>query len=99
MPHRILNILLAALLCPPLAACSWFNSERGKVQNAEVAVVNQHPDSVWNLKMGRDYAADGRFELAKEHYLLALAAAQDPDMRRMLNNELQSVDLMIQTMR
>lgn len=53
----------------------------------------------WNLQVGRDYAAQGRYELAKEHLLMALAANSDPMVRGMIVHELRSVDAMIITKR
>lgn len=56
-------------------------------------------NSLWHLQVGRDYAGQGRYELAKEHLLMAVASSSDPYMRNMLNHELKSVDAMIQTQR
>lgn len=88
-------MLLAALL---LAGCgntlvkSAFSDER-------MVVTPQDPNSLWNLQMGREYVAAGRYELAREHYLMALAASADTETRAVVAHELESVDLMIKTMR
>lgn len=57
------------------------------------------PDSIANYRLGREYAAAGRYELAREHYLLALAAASDRDMQDALVSELKSIDMMIKSLR
>ncbi len=51
----------------------------------------------WN--QARYFQAQGRYDLAREHYLLALAAARDNEERDVLNQELQTVDLQIKTLR
>ncbi|MDR1685091.1 MAG: hypothetical protein LBR82_01375 [Desulfovibrio sp.] len=53
----------------------------------------------YNLYQGRAYAAQGRYELAKEHLLLALAQSTDPITRRVAGNELKSVEMSILTRR
>ncbi len=51
----------------------------------------------WELAM--DYKYDGRYELARQHFLLALATCNSTELRDTLKRELQSVDLQIRTMR
>ena len=97
MRHLIRIFLLAcAFSCMALlAGCSmksWFSDER-------TVVVDHDPNSLWNLKVGRDYVAQGRYELAKEHYLMALASSNDHELRNVITQELAAVDLMIQTQR
>ncbi|MDR1946259.1 MAG: hypothetical protein LBQ51_03735 [Desulfovibrio sp.] len=53
----------------------------------------------YNLYRGRAYAAQGRYELAKEHLLLALAQSTDDVTRRVAGNELKSVEMSILTLR
>ncbi|SHN66273.1 hypothetical protein [Desulfovibrio litoralis] len=57
------------------------------------------PETVTNIERARTFASEGRYELAKEHYLLALSANRNPDLNDLLAEELHSVDLMIKTMR
>ena len=87
--------LLMLLLLGGLPGCSYvpyFSSERA-------AVVPHDQTSLWNLKLGREYTAEGRYELAKEHYLMALASCSDSETRTIVDHELHAVDLMIQTQR
>ena len=51
----------------------------------------------WN--QARYFQAQGRYELAREHFLLALAAARTDAERDMLDQELRTVDLQIKTLR
>jgi hypothetical protein len=67
--------------------------------STSTVVVRYHPDSLRNYQVARDFAAVGRFELAREHYLLALATANDPGLRDALAFELDSINLMIKTLR
>jgi hypothetical protein len=84
--------VLALAGCSPGAIFSRFSSDR-------VVIVPHDPNSLWNIKLGREYASAGRYELAKEHYLMALASGSDEETRRIATHELQAVDLMIQAQR
>ncbi len=66
---------------------------------ARIAVAPHDPACLWNMQQARNYTAQGRYELAKEHYLLALAASNEPETKSAIAHELQSVDKMIQTLR
>lgn len=81
-------LLLACLALPGLAGC-------GK----QVATVPESDEALHNWQQGRTYQAQGRFELAREHYLLALAAARSDDTRDALAREVHVVDRQIQTLR
>lgn len=65
----------------------------------DAAVTAYTADTLHNYKTARDFAAQGRYELAREHYLLALAATNDPYMQDALAEELESVDMMIKSLR
>lgn len=97
------KILIAALLALALAGvsgCSVFGgSAEVKKESRDAAVAQYGADSLRNYISGRDYAAQGRYELAREHYLLALAATDDPYLQDALAKELESVDLMIRSLR
>ncbi|MDL2271779.1 hypothetical protein LJC23_01960 [Desulfovibrio sp. OttesenSCG-928-I05] len=104
MPHRILLhsrralcILALICLCMPLGACAWF----AKDDDTRTVVTTTHnPVSLAYYKAGRTYSAQGRFELAREQYLLAYAAAEgDPTLRSALEQELQAADMMLRTIR
>ena len=78
--------------------CSIPSSEFAE-ERVSAIVVPHSPDSLRNYKAARDFAAAGRFELAREHYLLALAATTDPGLQNALALELDSIDLMIKSLR
>ena len=52
-----------------------------------------------NWKLARDYERQMRYELARQHYLLALASCRSESTQTQLRRELESVDLQIRTMR
>ena len=52
-----------------------------------------------NWKLARDYERQMRYELARQHYLLALASCRSESVQAQLRRELESVDLQIRTMR
>ena len=67
---------------------------------ANVALTVHNPISLLNYRQARTYAAQGRYELAREHYLLAYAAAEgDGALRGMLQREIKGVDMMLRTLR
>lgn len=69
------------------------------VSNERTAVAPQNPNCLGHLKQGRDYVAQERYELAKEQYLMAVAACDDGEGRDVATKELKAVDMMIQTQR
>jgi len=52
-----------------------------------------------NWRLARDYERQMRYELARQHYLLALASCRSENAQAQLRRELESVDLQIRTMR
>jgi hypothetical protein len=89
-------VLMAAVLLLP-AGCAWWKS--GGDARA-VAAIGHNPVSLSCYKAGRIYSAQGRYELAREQYLLAYAAAEgDSALRADLERELTAVDMMIRTLR
>lgn len=61
-------------------------------------VVHSSAASIHNLQLGRQYVAEGRYELAREHYLFALAASDEMN-KDVIAQELHAVDLMVKTQR
>lgn len=85
-------LLLVAFLFAGCSKSAHFSGDRAVLTNYDA-------NCLWNLQVGRDYVAQGRYELAREHYLLALASSGDPETRQLIGHELQSVDTMIKTQR
>lgn len=64
-----------------------------------VATVPDSDEAIQNWHLGRDYQAQGRYELAREHYLLAIAAARTADVHDALARELAVVDRQLRSLR
>lgn len=85
-------IIVIILLLGILSGCSAFSSTK-------LATTPYSSSTLENLKQGREYASAGRYELAREHYLLALASSEGSGATNLITQELQAVDLMIKTQR
>lgn len=83
----ITGLLLLCFALPCMEGCT------------KVAVTPEAEEAISNWSQARDYQAQGRYELARQHYLLALAAARTPESQQTLQRELDSVDRMIEAMR
>lgn len=106
--RNMLRMAIMGMLFMTLTACGsnifesvglFSSSPTSANTKTTIAIVNQNPDSLWNYQLGRDYASAGRYELAKEHYLLAIASARSPELVNALSAELHSIDLMLQSLR
>ena len=86
----VLALTLAALTAG-CSGCSIFQSSPDK----SAAAVAYSDQSLYNYKQGQYYASAGRFEIAKEYYLLALAATTDPEMQDAISRELEAADAAI----
>lgn len=104
MHLRTIVIMLSCMILLALSGCSWFGGSSPSAGNsrpgADVALTGHSPVSLHNYRTARMYSAEGRLELAREHYLLAYAAAEDDnELRAVLERELKAVDMMIKTLR
>ncbi|MDR2489504.1 MAG: hypothetical protein LBD42_08450 [Desulfovibrio sp.] len=90
---------IAVLVVPCLLALAGGCGVTSYVSNERVVVAPQNPNCLRQIKQARDYMARGRYELAKEHYLMALVACDDGESRDVATRELQAADMMIQTQR
>lgn len=95
--------LMAALgfaLISPTGCAVFKNTEDTQEKAAHSAAVTPYSaDSLRNYKIARDFSAQGRYELAREHYLLALASTSDPYLQDALAQELESIDMIIRSLR
>lgn len=93
--------LMAILAFMLLAACACSTSSVTKLFEPEdkMVVIQDSPEALWSLRSGREYVGEGRYELAREQYLNALAASSDPQTRAVISRELETVDLMIKAQR
>ena len=105
MHARIIAILLCGTALLVFSGCGLFRDApfpeaREAQPGAAVSLTGHNPVSLHNYKTARAYSLQGRFELAREHYLLAHAAAEgDFALQDMLEKELVAVDRMIKTLR
>lgn len=59
---------------------------------SDTLVIRESEDSIANWSLARDYQAQGRYELARQHYLLALASSRTAQTQSTLQRELDSLD-------
>lgn len=85
--RSLLPLLLACAL--GLAGCA----------GTRTTVTAEADETIDNWMAARHYQAEGRYELAKQYYSLALAAARTQSALDQLKRELYTVDLQIRTMR
>ena len=99
MLPRVLGVVcLYCMLCFGMllaAGCAGASDQ----ERAMAAAVPYTEVCLHNYELARYYAVAGRYELAKEHYLLALASAENPRLRGILASELDGVEKMIYTTR
>ena len=84
--------------------CGFALAQPGHVRTAAAAsaVFDSLADTkatTHHWKLARDYERQMRYELARQHYLLALASCRSESTQTQLRRELESVDLQIRTMR
>jgi len=105
MYARIIATLLCGTVLLILPGCGLLRDNTSpKMGNSQpgaaVSLTGHNPVSLQNYKTARAYSMQERFELAREHYLLAYAAAEgDVVLQDMLEKELEAVDRMIKTLR
>lgn len=81
-------LALVFCLAAPLTGCS-----------AKTSVTAESDETIDNWLLARRYQAEGRYELARQHYALALAAARTQSGLNQLQRELYTVDMQLRTMR
>ncbi len=84
---KLINYILVILLALFSLSCSnyAFSPETGSTLS--------------NWSIARDYQAQGRFELARQYYALALADARTYTSQEALKQEIIALDRQIQAMR
>ena len=88
-PARFFPLLAALMLaCAPLTGCG-----------PRITVTPEGTETIDNWMAAKHYQAQGRYELAKQYYSLALASARTQSALEQLKRELFVVDLQIRTMR
>ena len=90
--RKLLPALLIALvaLTAPLAGCGTRENTR----------IERGPNISWDyVEQAREYRDEGRFELARQSYTLALSTCRNDADLAIIKRELASVELEIRTMR
>lgn len=90
--RMLLPFLLVALLAltGPLSGCGARENTR----------VERGPNATWEyVEQAREYREEGRFELARQSYVLALSICRNDADLAIIKRELAGVELMIRTMR
>lgn len=88
--RKLLPAFLVALLALPLGACGTRENTR----------IERGPNISWDyVEQGREYRDQGRFELARQSYALALSTCRNDEDLAIIKRELASVELEIRTMR
>lgn len=99
MHLRTIAIILCCATAFALSGCGTV-TDFFSFGDDEVVLAPHNAVSTHNYKIARIYCTEGRYELAKEHYLLAYAAAGDDiHLRDTLAKEIEAVDAMIKTLR
>ena len=87
--RKLLPAFLVALLALPLAGCGAHDNR-----------IERGPNISWDyVEQGREYRDQGRFELARQSYALALSTCRNDADLAIIKRELASVELEIRTMR
>ena len=81
-------VLAPLLLVLALAGCG-----------PKTATLAESGETVQNWSLARQYQAAGRYELARQHYSLALSTVRTQNALEMLKRELVAVDLQIRAIR
>ncbi|TVM18254.1 hypothetical protein DPQ33_05730 [Oceanidesulfovibrio indonesiensis] len=92
----IIILALLALWFTALTGCEGYTRPPAR---ADVAAVPYHEHSLWNLYRARDYMAQGRYEIAREHLALARSTAKTKEMQELLDREIAAVNAAIRTRR
>ena len=97
MPGWALCLGLCALLC----GFAFVQPDHAQARGASASFerLSDTKATRHNWKLARDYERQMRYELARQHYLLALASCRSESTQAQLRRELESVDLQIRTMR
>lgn len=96
IPTSILIATFMLLWALSIAGCEGVYQSPA---SAEVASVPYSEQSLWNLYRARDYMAQGRYEIAREHLALARSSARTQEMQQLLDREMAAVNSAIRSRR
>lgn len=87
--------LLLAFFLASLSGCAYVRAWDAAQPSSKEAVAPYHEEALYNFALAREYQAEGRYELARERLLLALAVARDETFKLRLAQEVEAVDRML----
>jgi hypothetical protein len=87
MNRRIFLMLPCLVLTLVLTGC------------AKYTAVTETGSTLSNWTIARHYQAQGRYEIARQYYVLAIADARTPDSQVALRQEIEAIERQIQAMR
>ncbi len=97
---NILQICMSFFMClvfaSPCLALTYEEFEDKPTKNRHIDVPEE---TIEHWELATHYKSKRRYELARQHYLLALATCNSTELRDSLKRELQMVDLQIRTLR
>lgn len=97
------TLFFLLLFAASLASCASARRDReGNVilTKTEVAALQyNHNKSVGYLNEARAYRAQGRYELARQSYTQALSICSDGPTLKVIQRELEGINLLLRTMR
>ena len=92
---RLFPSLRSVAVILPLVCMLGLSSCAG----SHTVVTAENAETIDTWMTARRYQAEGRYELAKQYYSLALASARTQSALDQLTRELYTVDMQIRTMR
>jgi len=81
------------------AGCSTMPEQAPPPPPPAQVVVEYDSQALGSYRQARLFMEQGRYELARKQYLVALSLARNEDLRERLQHELQAADRMVRSMR
>ncbi len=97
---RFLLVLLCIVVCVACARARRDRTGQTVMTKTEVEALNfNHSHSRAYLQQARAYRAQGRYELARQSYVQALSICSDGPTLKVIQRELEGINLLLRTMR
>ena len=96
------TLCLYGMLCFGLLLAAGCASKTPTLQTSDelvAAAVPYNEVCLHHYQLAQYYAVAGRYEVAREFYLLALASAENPELRSVLASQLDGVEKMLYSIR
>lgn len=97
---RLLLVVLCIVVCVACARARRDSSGKTVLTKTEVEALNfNHSHSRAYLQQARAYRAQGRYELSRQSYVQALSICSDGPTLKVIQRELEGINLLLRTMR